>query len=63
MHIKRRPTLYARSRFIVIGIILNLALAISTRATTLTVTSTADSGGAWEFAECAAPSVRTKTRK
>ena len=43
MQIKPRPTLYARSCLVIIGII--LALAVSAKAGTITVTSTSDSGG------------------
>ncbi len=43
MHTILQPTLYARSCSVIIGII--LALTVSAKGVTLTVTSTADSGG------------------
>ena len=51
MHNKTRLILSARSRSIVIGIIL-AALAVSAQGATLTVTSTADSGGSCPGADC-----------
>jgi CSLREA domain-containing protein len=51
MHDKPRSIFPARSRSIVIGIILG-TLALSAKAATLTVTSTADSGGTCPGADC-----------